>query len=337
MATEMERIAERLGQEGEKARDFFAALSPQDLGQQVYTEGASWSVKYLLAHLAATEATVLETFRNLLAGGPGLAETFDIDAFNEREAARRSQVPPGVLLNSFSADRQALIKIVQTLREEDLDRRGRHPWLGWTTFREMLQLVYRHSMLHIRDARRALESRYPVPPSGVRPPVAARTEKDLSRQKDLLSFLEASHNWAGPRLKVLVREHLEVLVYPGDPAWRVREVVAHLADAEQGLLGQAQRVAAGKPALPQGFDLARWNRRAVEKRASNTPEEHLAEIEAGFHQWMDFVASLDKERLEMQGVNAEGARVTVEQFARQAAQHRLDHVRDMDRAARGSV
>jgi hypothetical protein len=337
MSGEIQRIVARLTQEGKKTRDFFGALSPVDLDQQVYTDGAAWRVKDLLAHLVATEATVLDTLKSILAGGPGLPDNFDLDSFNESEVGRRSQVSSGALLDSFSADRRALVQVVQSLREADLARPGRHPWLGWTTLGEVLQLVYRHSMLHVRDARRALSRRDPVPSSRARPQATAHLEGVSSRKQALILFLKAAHARSWPRLQLLAHDYLEVLVYPGDPSWQIREVLAHLADAEGGMLGQARRVALGEAALPDGFDLTRSNRRAVEKRAARTPEEHLHEIEASFSQWIDFVASLDEQRLEARGINAEGSRLTVEEFARQAAQHRLNHVADMERATHSSV
>ncbi|MGA2819350.1 MAG: DinB family protein [Anaerolineales bacterium] len=337
MSREVERIVARLTEEGEKTRDFFGALSPRDLDQQVYTDGGAWKVKDLLAHLVSSEATVLHTLKDILSGGPGLPDDFDLNTFNETEAARRSQVSLGALLDGFSRDRKALVQLVESLTEPDLGRRGRHPWLGWTTLGEMLQLVYRHPMLHMRDARRALNSGNPVPSGGATARAPVGIEQDSSRTEALILFVKTCHAQSWPRLQRLAGDHSEVMVYPGDPSWRIREVLAHLADAEAGILGQARRVARGEAALPDGFDLARWNRRAVEKKAASPPEENLHEIEAGFHRWIDFVASLDDERLDARGINAEGIPLTVEEFARQAAQHRLDHACDMDQAARSSV
>ena len=176
MDSDVRRIVERLTQEGNKTRDFFRDLSAVDLDQVVYTEGAAWKVKDLLAHLAATEATMLGLLKNVLAGGAGIPEDFDLDSFNEAQVSQRSDLSPQDLLDRFLTDRQALVQVVVKLRESDLARRGRHPWLGWTTVGEVLQLVYRHSMLHLRDARRALVSRQPVPPTGARPRAAPRLE-----------------------------------------------------------------------------------------------------------------------------------------------------------------
>jgi len=51
---------------------------------------------------------------------------------------------------------------VQKMQESDLERKGRHPFLGITTLEEMLKLIYRHTMIHQRDIRRALEADRPV-------------------------------------------------------------------------------------------------------------------------------------------------------------------------------
>ena len=52
--------------------------------------------------------------------------------------------------------------MVAGLTPADLDRRGRHPWLGEADLRSVLKLLYRHPMIHLRDVRAALRSRTPV-------------------------------------------------------------------------------------------------------------------------------------------------------------------------------
>ena len=48
------------------------------------------------------------------------------------------------------------------LADADLDRQGRHPFLGITAVEAMLKLLYRHTMLHERDTRKAIETGAPL-------------------------------------------------------------------------------------------------------------------------------------------------------------------------------
>lgn len=48
--------------------------------------------------------------------------------------------------------------LVASFTEEDLQKQGRHPFLGLTTLAEMVKMVYRHNQIHLRDLRKSLES-----------------------------------------------------------------------------------------------------------------------------------------------------------------------------------
>jgi hypothetical protein len=53
-----------------------------------------------------------------------------------------------------------------------LGSRGYHPWFGEVEIRDMLKLVYRHNMIHLRDVRSALKSGGPTPHKDIKPPSA---------------------------------------------------------------------------------------------------------------------------------------------------------------------
>jgi hypothetical protein len=43
---------------------------------------------------------------------------------------------------------------VAGLSEADLQKTGRHPFLGETSLAEMIKMVYRHNQIHYRDLRK---------------------------------------------------------------------------------------------------------------------------------------------------------------------------------------
>ncbi len=330
-----QHIASRIEAEGRKAAAFMHALSESDLTQLIYSESPPWTAREILAHLASAQATVRRTLESVIAGGPGLDRTMNLDAFNAAETARLGAHSAAQLIQEFESDCATLSARVAALTPPDLTRRVWHPWLGDTTVEETLRLAYRHVMMHIRDVRRAVapadrgESAEEIHLGEVQASTA-------SRAAALSLFLREAHAQSWPHLQRLAAQAGAVVVYPGQPSWTVRELLAHLADAERGMLRQAQRVARGEPALPEDFDLARWNRRAVEKRAAATSAELLAEIEAAHHGWLRFVEGLEDAALDRQGRAAEGEQLTVEGFARHAAEHRMNHTCDAEKAARAA-
>lgn len=151
-----ERLAERLRDEGQKTAAFFHSLTPQQLDRQLYADGSQWSVRQLLAHFVATERGFFSLLENILAGGSGAAQDFEIDAYNERRVAALHDTSFADLLYAFAAQRQATVELVQRMALDDLSRLGRHPFLGIAPLEDILKLIYRHNQIHQRDVRKLL-------------------------------------------------------------------------------------------------------------------------------------------------------------------------------------
>ncbi len=146
-------LAARLKAEGEKAAAFFAALSEDQWQVIVYTENAEWRVRDVLAHFISAEKAFLQLFESIRIGGSGVTEEFSIDRFNNAEVARMRDIPPKELLAEFARTRAAMISYVEVLSEAEIQKEGRHAFLGVTTLAEMVKMVYRHNLIHLREIR----------------------------------------------------------------------------------------------------------------------------------------------------------------------------------------
>jgi hypothetical protein len=93
---------------------------------------------------------------NILAGGEGAPEDFSIDRFNNSQVAKMAAMSWEELSEAFRAARADMAALVLSLADEQLELRGRHPFLGVASVEDILQLLYRHNMLHVRDIRRTL-------------------------------------------------------------------------------------------------------------------------------------------------------------------------------------
>lgn len=154
MSETAERLANRLSEEGQKTLRFFAALDSAQWEHLLYTDGAQWTVRQVLAHFSITEVGIRVLMANILAGSPGVAQDFDLNGFNERKVAGLEDLSPQDLLEKFRIERQATIDWVRGLAPGDLFKTGRHPWLGVAPIEEMIQLMYRHNQIHQRDIRK---------------------------------------------------------------------------------------------------------------------------------------------------------------------------------------
>jgi hypothetical protein len=150
-------LSKRLSDDGEKTARFFQELNPGQLETTIYTEGACWNLTQVLMHLAATEASLYQLVDNIGGGGQGSPEDFDIDRYNERKVASMPDLPVADLVALFQERRKKMIELVANLSQDDLERQGRHPFLGMTQLSEIIKIIYRHNQIHIREIRKALE------------------------------------------------------------------------------------------------------------------------------------------------------------------------------------
>jgi len=149
-------LAERLRVEGEKTIAYFSFLGDEKWNLEVYTENSTWTVRNILVHFITAEQGFIQLFKDVLVGGKGAREDFDIDRFNASQQERMQEVSPRELVVLFSSVRSEMIALVSGLNQDELLLQGRHPFLGPTTLCEMIKTVYRHNQIHHRDLRKAI-------------------------------------------------------------------------------------------------------------------------------------------------------------------------------------
>jgi uncharacterized damage-inducible protein DinB len=154
---ESEALAHKLKVEGERLTEFFSGLSDADWRATVYAEGSTWSVRSVLAHLLTAERAFVILFERIQGGGGGVSEDFAIDRYNASQQRRTQNLSGPELIQQYKEARVRMIDFVKGLASEDLEREGRHPFLGLATLREMVKMIYIHNQTHFRDVRRALE------------------------------------------------------------------------------------------------------------------------------------------------------------------------------------
>ena len=154
MADTPQRLVNRLLEEGEKTRQFFEAMPTVDWDLQVYSDGGQWRIRQILAHFVATEASLQKLVKNILDGGEGTPLDFDLNRFNESRVSRLEDTSPSELLSQFYALRQQTAQLVAGIDPDELQRTGRHPFLGVASLEEIIKLMYRHNQIHQRDIRK---------------------------------------------------------------------------------------------------------------------------------------------------------------------------------------
>ena len=149
-------LSERMLSEGQRTLAFFRTLTPDQWRLTIYTEGSEWAVRDVLAHFVSAESGMTRLVENILSGGAGTPDDFDLNAYNERKVAGLKDVSTEDLLAQFAILREKSAALACRLSPEDLLKTGRHPWLGVTNISEILKMMYRHNQIHQRDIRRSI-------------------------------------------------------------------------------------------------------------------------------------------------------------------------------------
>jgi hypothetical protein len=155
--TESAALAAKLRAEGEKLADFMISLSAEQWAVEVYTEGSVWTIRSIMVHLMTAERAFLKLFEQIMQGGPGVSEDFVIDRYNASQQAKAKDLDRHELLERYRSTRARMVALVLGFRDADLEKIGRHPFLGVTALREMVKMIYIHNQAHLRDARRCLK------------------------------------------------------------------------------------------------------------------------------------------------------------------------------------
>ncbi len=155
--SEVVELADKLKTEGDKLSGFFTGLTETQWKAEVYTEGSVWTIRNILAHLVTAERAFVKLFEQIRQTGEGVSEDFSIDRYNARQQEKTKELTPHELLDQYKSIRADMIQWVSGISDSDLDKTGRHPFLGVTTLREMVKMVYIHNQLHYRDLRRVLK------------------------------------------------------------------------------------------------------------------------------------------------------------------------------------
>ena len=154
---ETTELASKLKMEGDKIVSIFSNLTDEQWQTEIYTEGTTWTIRNVLSHLVTSERGLLKLFEQIRQGGPGSADDFSIDRYNAAMQARTQESTPQELLEQYKSIRADAIAWTSALAESDLEIQGRHPFLGMTTIREMIKMLYIHNLTHYRDMKKVLK------------------------------------------------------------------------------------------------------------------------------------------------------------------------------------
>jgi len=116
---------------------------------------------------------------------------------------------------------------------------------------------------------------------------------------------------------------------PPGGGWSIRDNLAHLADAERAHRRFVAAVLEGRSTRLEGFDLDRWNREHVARRAGQSLDQILDALRAERQETLAFIAALPSDAWDRVGDHPALGEVDVRQVIRVIGVHERMHLKEM--------
>jgi hypothetical protein len=152
-----EEIIATLEKGVERSIAFFKSLTPDQLAEEIYQDGARWTAQQVVAHFIAIERSMQWLFNNMLSGGEGAPADFDVDRYNQSQTRKFDDLPLDGLIERLQRVRRETIDIVSAMSESDLDREGRHAFHGHGKLERFIRWADEHMQIHEEEIKAALK------------------------------------------------------------------------------------------------------------------------------------------------------------------------------------
>lgn len=155
----MEQIAELQTKLAENRTALFTLLNGLTDGQwktAVFSEDTIWTVADMVRHLEGAERSMIALMAGIQQGSEGAPEDFDLARFNASriKKAKEKQIPE--LMEAMEKNREDLLVFMDSLTEEDWQKKGRHGSLHIMTIEEICNVIADHEAIHAHDIAQAI-------------------------------------------------------------------------------------------------------------------------------------------------------------------------------------
>jgi tRNA-binding protein len=116
-----------------------------------------WSIAEILAHLADAEIVFAYRVRMILSASGTPIQAYDQNDWSRAQRAEDSD--PHASLALFAAIRASMVRLLESLSDEELDRYGVHAERGHESARRLMRLYSGHDRNHVGQIERLLEQR----------------------------------------------------------------------------------------------------------------------------------------------------------------------------------
>ncbi len=150
-------LKQKLAQTRANLENLLASLTPEQWCTPVISEGNTWTVLDVVAHLAENERGMSIHIHKIRHGKETVPEGFDLTQWNAGLKERAGTPTPAELLQTLAQTRAKTLEVLETIRDDEWRLTGHHPARGLITIEQYYETMAGHDAGHTDDIKTALE------------------------------------------------------------------------------------------------------------------------------------------------------------------------------------
>ena len=149
-----ERIEKHIARLRESRERLNAVLDrvPDDLWeQQIYSDGAQWTLRQLLIHLMLSDYGQNNVIMGIAEGKNIIPDDYDLNRYNSSSVGKRQAVTVEEARTGLAQSRARLVEWLHQIDESVLDKEGRHATMQILSIAQILNVMAGHEDGHSAD------------------------------------------------------------------------------------------------------------------------------------------------------------------------------------------
>lgn len=128
-------------------------IKEEDLTVEIQDKEGGWTVIEVLRHIQNSEQGMAYQIKSILAGNEGATSDFDLQRYNASSNEKMKDMSFNQVKENMIKHRENTIKILETVKEEDWTKEGRHLNLGNYSIKVFFEILSWHQQHHLKGIR----------------------------------------------------------------------------------------------------------------------------------------------------------------------------------------
>lgn len=151
MSERIARLKENLNAARSKLNEALDLIGERE-DEQIYSEGAQWTLRQLAIHLALADTGHNRMVWHYAEGKEFIPADYDINRYNKRSVEKKAEMTLAQARDSLKQSREEFITWLDAVEDESvLDKTGRHPIMKILTLEEIIGIMGNHEIGHAND------------------------------------------------------------------------------------------------------------------------------------------------------------------------------------------